>query len=63
MVEYARNQLKLRNLTCGIQSTNVASQKLFEKAGFIKIGLRKNWFMVEGKLEDEYIYQLELVKS
>ncbi len=61
LAEYAKNQLQLRNLTCGIQSGNEASQKLFEKVGFIKIGSRKNWFIIEGKMEDEYIYQLELI--
>jgi diamine N-acetyltransferase len=60
LAEYAKTHLNLSNLTCGIQSTNLASQRLFEKAGFLKIGMRKNWFLVEGNREDEYIYQLEL---
>lgn len=61
LASYAQKQLQLRNLTCGIQSMNLGSQKLFEKAGFRQVGCRNNWFVVEGKLEDEYIYQLELV--
>ena len=61
LARYAKKQLLLTNLTCGIQSGNFASQRLFEKAGFRHVGARKNWFFVEGKMEDEYIYQLELV--
>ncbi|MFM7668111.1 MAG: GNAT family N-acetyltransferase [Bacteroidota bacterium] len=60
LAEYAKTHLNLSNLSCGIQSSNLASQRLFEKAGFLKIGMRKNWFLVEGNREDEYIYQLEL---
>jgi diamine N-acetyltransferase len=60
LANYVKNQLHLTNLHCGIQSSNTASQRLFEKAGFQKIGARKNWFLVEGNREDEYIYQLQL---
>ena len=57
---YAISHLNLSNLTCGIQSSNIPSQRLFEKAGYRKIGMRKNWYFVDGKREDEYLYQLEL---
>ena len=60
LADYAKNHLNLSNLSCGIQDSNVASQKLFEKAQYKKIGIRKKWFLVDGKREDEYIYQLEL---
>lgn len=60
LAEYAKNHLNLSNLSCGIQASNCASQRLFEKAGFIRIGVRKKWFLVEGIREDEYIYQFEL---
>lgn len=60
MANYSKSHLNLFNLNCGIQSSNVASQRLFEKAGYHKIGVRKNWFLVEGSREDEYLYQLEL---
>lgn len=58
--EYAKNHLNLTNLSCGIQASNKPSQGLFEKAGYQKIGIRKNWFLVEGNREDEYLYHLEL---
>lgn len=60
LARYAKNQLQLRNLSCGIQSSNFASLSLFEKAGYRHVGSRKNWFFVEANMEDEYIYQLEL---
>ena len=60
LADYSKNHLNLFNLNCGIQSSNVPSQRLFEKAGYHNIGIRKNWFLVEGNREDEYLYQLEL---
>ena len=60
LTQYAREYLQLHHLTCGIQSSNVPSQRLFEKCNYLKIGTRNDWFLVDGKREDEYIYQLIL---
>jgi diamine N-acetyltransferase len=60
LAQYAREYLQLNNLTCGIQSSNISSQRLFEKCNYLKIGTRNDWFLVDGKREDEYIYQLIL---
>jgi diamine N-acetyltransferase len=60
LINYAKSSLDLKNLTCGIQQNNISSQKLFERCGFVHMGTRKNWFKVEGKREDELIYQLNL---
>ncbi len=60
LAQYAKEHLQLHHLTCGIQSSNLPSQSLFEKCNYLKIGTRTNWFLVDGKREDEYIYQLML---
>lgn len=60
LAEYSKIHLNLSNLACGIQASNNSSQQLFEKAGFRMVGIRKNWFLYDGKREDEYLYQLEL---
>ena len=52
----------LTQLYCHIQSTNSASIALFEKAGFEKTGIRKDWYLHNGKYMDEYRYQLWLKK-
>jgi len=58
--KYAKEHLQLHNLTCGIQSSNEASQALFEKCNYLKVGTRADWFTVDGRREDEHIYQLIL---
>lgn len=60
--EYAKNELKLTNLHCSIQSDNPQSIKIFEKCGFKQIGTRKNWFSHEEERLDEYLFQLCLKK-
>jgi diamine N-acetyltransferase len=58
MLAYTEKVLDLHNVTCSIQATNSESIRLFEKAGFLKVGVRKQWFRVQGKRIDELIYQL-----
>ena len=58
MLNYTEKVLDLHNVTCSIQATNQESIHLFEKAGFQKVGVRKEWFRVQGKRIDEMIYQL-----
>lgn len=56
MLKFASDVLDLHNLTCSIQATNLESIGLFEKAGFTKVGERKDWYRMNGKRIDELIY-------
>lgn len=60
--EYATVVLGLHNLYCSIHADNSASIALFEKNGFEKVGIRKEWYLNKGKRIDEIIYQLCLKK-
>jgi len=56
--EYARDILDLTNLQCTIHGDNENSITLFEKVGFSRVGIRKNWLQFKGKRIDEISYQL-----
>jgi diamine N-acetyltransferase len=56
--EYAVKILAFHNLTASILDDNKASIRLFEKAGFELIGIRKGWFKYKNERVDERIYQL-----
>lgn len=56
--EYARDILDLSNLQCTIHGDNENSITLFEKVGFCRVGIRKNWLKFKGKRIDEISYQL-----
>ena len=57
--EYTQNILLLNQLFCNISSSNNESINLFEKCGFEKIGVKKQWNRISiNQFEDELMYQL-----
>ena len=50
------------NLYADIMSGNKASIKIFEKANFIKNGIKTNWIRTESSFEDVLFYQCALRK-
>ena len=60
MIDYCRKVLFLHQLYCNIAVGNVASIKLFEKAGFEITGTKTDWLRKETGWEDELLMQLVL---
>lgn len=58
LIDYAFNTLHLHQLFCNITTDNVSSMKLFKKAGFEIIGLKKDWIHLKNSWVDEYLLQL-----
>lgn len=58
LVDYSFNRLNLHQLYCYISENNKASINLFAKQGFKKIGLKKDWNLVNGVFKSEFMYQL-----
>lgn len=57
--KYAVETLLLNQLFCNISSSNKESVMLFEKCGFNKIGIKKQWNRIlPNHFEDEWMYQL-----
>ncbi len=57
--EYTRDTLLLNQLFCNISLSNNESVSLFEKCGFEKIGIKKQWNKIsKNQFEDEFMYQL-----
>lgn len=56
--EYIFNTLNLRRITVFIMSENISSIKSFEKCGFSKEGIMKEYFYKNGKYLDNYVYSL-----
>jgi diamine N-acetyltransferase len=55
--EYAFNQLNVNQLYANIGAENTNSVHLFEKLGFKKSGVKKEWNFSNGKFQDELLYQ------
>lgn len=57
-VGYAFTHVNVHQVHATITEDNAASMALFEKAGFKKSGVKKDWIFHQGQFKDEYIYQL-----
>ncbi|WGK64915.1 GNAT family N-acetyltransferase [Croceiramulus getboli] len=55
---YAFKQLDLHQLYANILEENTASQRLFEKVGFVLVGIKKDWRRLQGSYKNELLYQL-----
>ena len=60
LTKYSFIHLNLHQLYCNISEDNDKSIKLFENQGFERIGLKKDWNLVNKKFKNEYLYQLIL---
>ena len=58
LVNYAFQKLQLHQVYANIGANNEASLKLFTTFGFQKIGVKKEWNLLNGKYQDELIFQL-----
>lgn len=58
LVNYCFTHLDLHQLYCNISEENQASIQLFTQQGFTKIGLKKDWNLVNNKFKNEYLFQL-----
>lgn len=51
-IDYTRLTLRLHQLYCTISSTNTASLRLFQAAGFEHVGVRRQWLRTDSGWED-----------
>lgn len=58
LLNYAFIHLNLHQLYANIDTENVISISLFTKFGFQKIGIKKQWNLVNGTYKDEALFQL-----
>lgn len=59
--KYAVNTLGLKQLYANIAANNATSIKLFEKAGFVRNGVKKYWLKTAAGWKDEYFFQKIMV--
>ncbi len=58
LCDYCFTHLALHQVYANITGDNEASIKLFENAGFSRVGVKKDWVLVNNKFKDEILYQL-----
>jgi diamine N-acetyltransferase len=58
LINYCFKTLQLHQLYCNILSNNLISIDLFKKHGFVQIGVKKDWILVEEGYVDVNMFQL-----
>jgi diamine N-acetyltransferase len=58
LIRYSFEILNLHQLYCNISVGNDPSIRLFSKAGFEQIGVKKEWRIIDNKWNDEIMFQL-----
>lgn len=58
LIDYAFGPLNLNQLFANIDVDNEASLNLFSKFGFLKVGVKKQWNLIDGVFHDEALFQL-----
>ena len=61
LCNYAQKRLHLHQVYANIEKDNESSIKLFESQGFEKVGVKKDWNLVNGEYQDEILYQRRYV--
>lgn len=58
LIKFAKDSGVTKNIILGVNATNEKAIKLYEKFGFKKAGIHKNYFNINGKYYDEIIMDL-----
>ncbi len=59
LIQYTFHTLLLHQLYCNVGAANQKSISLFEKHGFVRCGIKKDWNRTGNKqFEDEWLFQL-----
>ena len=56
--EYGFKHLALHQVYANVTADNEPSVKLFESLGFKRVGVKKDWNLVDNEYKDEALYQL-----
>jgi diamine N-acetyltransferase len=57
VTSFAFQSLDVRQVYAHVLEDNKASVHLFEKLGFTRTGIKKEWIRSDGKFKDQYLYQ------
>ncbi|MNF10642.1 hypothetical protein D3C80_2116430 [compost metagenome] len=59
-INFAKSTKMIKNISLGVKSDNINAIKLYEKHGFVKIGVHKNFFNIDGIYYNEILMDLNL---
>lgn len=63
LINYAKECGEIKNISLGVRATNLNAIKMYEKFGFVKVGVHNKYFNINGVYDDELIMDLYLEES
>lgn len=60
IITFAKDHPIIKNIHLGVRAENDSAIKLYKKVGFVKTGVRKDYFHVNGKYYDEILMDLQV---
>lgn len=60
IINFGREHSTIKNISLGVKASNHNAIKLYEKSGFEKSGVHKNYFNINGNFDDEIIMDLNM---
>lgn len=60
LISFAKENSTIKNIGLGVKASNLNAIKLYEKFGFVKVGVHKNFFNIIGVFDDEILMDLYL---
>lgn len=58
LIQFAKQHSIIKNISLGVKASNIKAIILYEKYGFVKVGVHKNYFYVNGSYDDEILMDL-----
>ncbi|WP_461612884.1 GNAT family N-acetyltransferase [Clostridium sp. Marseille-QA1073] len=58
IIKFAKESGRIKNISLGVRASNIKAIKMYEKLGFVKVGLHKNYFNINGNFDDEILMDL-----
>lgn len=62
LIRFAKEHENIKNISLGVRASNENAIRLYEKFGFVKVGVHKDYFYINGIYDDEWIMDLYLDK-
>ncbi len=58
LIQFAKQHSIIKNISLGVKASNSKAIRLYEKYGFVKVGVHKNYSYVNGSYDDEILMDL-----
>jgi ribosomal-protein-alanine N-acetyltransferase len=58
VVAHSFEQLRLHRLDAGAMPSNVGSQRVLEKAGFVRVGIMRRYLFIAGTWQDHVLFEI-----